>query len=170
GFGPGDDSTGFITGQDPKLGPLGDNGGPVLTEALLAGSPAIDAGSPGGGNSCVTTDARGIARPQGPRCDIGAFELQPGGGGGAGTPATCNGKTATITGTAGANKIKGTKKADVIAALGGNDTVSGLKGNDIVCGGAGKDRLIGGPGKDKLFGQAGKDKLSGGPGKDKLVG
>jgi CSLREA domain-containing protein len=167
-FGPGDDSTGFITGQDPLLGPLGDNGGPVLTEALLAGSPAIDAGSPGGGNSCVTTDARGISRPQGPRCDMGAFELQPAGGGG--TPATCNGKAATITGTAGADKLKGTKKADVIAALGGNDTVSGLKGNDIICGGAGKDRLIGGPGKDKLFGGAGKDKLSGGPGKDKLVG
>ena len=31
---------------DPKLGPLADNGGPTMTHALLAGSPAIDAGDP----------------------------------------------------------------------------------------------------------------------------
>jgi hypothetical protein len=30
---------------DPKLGPLANNGGPTLTHALLAGSPAIDAGN-----------------------------------------------------------------------------------------------------------------------------
>ena len=34
-----------ITGQDPLLGPLANNGGPTLTHALLGGSPAIDAGS-----------------------------------------------------------------------------------------------------------------------------
>src|SRR5437773_7569354 len=38
--GPGD-----ITGQDPKLGPLTNNGGPTETRALLRGSPAIDAGN-----------------------------------------------------------------------------------------------------------------------------
>jgi hypothetical protein len=32
-----------VTG-DPKLGPLMNNGGPTFTQALLAGSPAIDAG------------------------------------------------------------------------------------------------------------------------------
>jgi predicted outer membrane repeat protein len=31
---------------DPLLGPLADNGGPTQTHALLAGSPAIDAGDP----------------------------------------------------------------------------------------------------------------------------
>jgi CSLREA domain-containing protein len=169
-FGPGDTTTGFITGQDPMLGVLNDNGGPVQTRALLEGSPAIDAGSPGGGNACATSDARGISRPQGTRCDLGAFELQGGGGGGGGTAGKCRGKTATITGTDGADKITGTKKADVIDAKGGNDVVNGAKGNDIICGGAGKDKLKGGPGNDKLFGDAGKDKLSGGSGKDKLVG
>jgi hypothetical protein len=36
-----------ITGQDPQLGPLADNGGPTQTHALLPGSPAIDAGDLG---------------------------------------------------------------------------------------------------------------------------
>ena len=33
-------------GVNPLLGPLADNGGPTMTHALLAGSPAIDAGDP----------------------------------------------------------------------------------------------------------------------------
>lgn len=56
---------------DPKLGPLANNGGPTQTLALLTGSPAIDAG----GSTCPSTDQRGVTRPQGPACDIGAFEL-----------------------------------------------------------------------------------------------
>lgn len=42
------------------------------THPLLPGSPAIDAASPAG----LGTDQRGIPRPQGARCDIGAFELE----------------------------------------------------------------------------------------------
>ena len=56
---------------EPLLGPLADNGGPTQTMALLAGSPAIDAGS---NAHCPETDQRGIIRPRGLRCDIGAFE------------------------------------------------------------------------------------------------
>lgn len=56
---------------DPLLGPLADNGGPTQTMALLAGSPAIDAA----GAPCPATDQRGVSRPQGPTCDIGAFEV-----------------------------------------------------------------------------------------------
>ena len=54
---------------------LADNGGPatpagsVLTHNLVSGSPALDAASAG-----PATDQRGIARPQGLRFDIGAFE------------------------------------------------------------------------------------------------
>jgi hypothetical protein len=59
---------------DPVLGPLGDYGGGQLTLPLLAGSPAIDAGD---SNSCPPTDQRGIARPYGGGCDIGAFESAP---------------------------------------------------------------------------------------------
>jgi len=61
----------------PKLGPLQDNGGPTLTHALLPGSPALDA------STCVdplgaplATDQRGVPRPQGAACDLGAFELE----------------------------------------------------------------------------------------------
>lgn len=54
-----------------KLGSLRDNGGPTLTHALLAGSPAIDAGDPA---TCEAADQRGVSRPQGAVCDMGAFE------------------------------------------------------------------------------------------------
>jgi predicted outer membrane repeat protein len=68
-----DASCGFATpSADPKLGPLQDNGGPTQTHALLAGSAAIDAAVD---CSPPTTDQRGVARPQGVACDIGAFEL-----------------------------------------------------------------------------------------------
>jgi CSLREA domain-containing protein len=67
--------------SDPLLGPLADNGGPTLTEALLPGSPAINGGNPSGCTdnvgALILTDQRGRARPapgQG-LCDIGAFEF-----------------------------------------------------------------------------------------------
>lgn len=65
------DTTGNISGQDPKLGPLQDNGGTTPTRALLEGSPAIDAGDEA---SCTPVDQRNIPRPQGRACDIGAYE------------------------------------------------------------------------------------------------
>jgi CSLREA domain-containing protein len=54
---------------NPLIGPLANNGGPTQTHALLVGSPAINAG-----NTALTTDQRGIARPQGGADDIGAYE------------------------------------------------------------------------------------------------
>jgi predicted outer membrane repeat protein len=73
----GDDSCGFdrpsdLVKTDPLLGPLQDNGGPTFTHALLHGSPAIDRGANAG---APATDQRGTPRPQGTRCDIGAYEL-----------------------------------------------------------------------------------------------
>ena len=59
---------------DPLLGPLTDNGGPTQTHALLFGSPAVDVIPTG--DCAVATDQRGIARPRGSGCDIGAFEGQ----------------------------------------------------------------------------------------------
>ncbi len=59
------------------LGPLANNGGPTKTHALIPasaniiGSPAINAGRC---NSDGWTDQRGVARPQGGKCDIGAYE------------------------------------------------------------------------------------------------
>jgi len=65
--------TADIIGVDPMLGPLADNGGTTMTHALLLGSPAIDAVPL---TFCiVSTDQRGIVRPQGASCDIGSYEL-----------------------------------------------------------------------------------------------
>ena len=58
---------------DPRLGALADNGGPTMTHALLAGSPAINAGS---ADDCPSDDQRGELRDDG-ACDIGAFERKP---------------------------------------------------------------------------------------------
>jgi len=56
---------------DPMLSPLASDGGFTQTMALGAGSPAIDAGDDA---NCPATDQRGVTRPQGPQCDIGAYE------------------------------------------------------------------------------------------------
>ena len=80
GFNLDSDNTCNLTGTgdqpgvtNPLLGPLANNGGPTQTQALLTGSPAIDAVTSG----CPppATDQRGVSRPQGPHCDIGAYEL-----------------------------------------------------------------------------------------------
>lgn len=74
------DTTGNITGADPMLGPLQNNGGSTFTHALLGGSPAIDAGNPGDcrdqNDDLLITDQRGFSRPGGSTglCDIGAYE------------------------------------------------------------------------------------------------
>lgn len=62
---------------NPLLSGLGLNGGPTPTHALLANSPALNAGNPaavGSADACEATDQRGVARPVGTRCDMGAFE------------------------------------------------------------------------------------------------
>lgn len=60
---------------DFLLGPLVDNGGPVPTRTLGVDSVLIDriptAACP------VHADARGVARPQGSACDVGAVEATP---------------------------------------------------------------------------------------------
>ena len=66
---------------DPRLGPLADNGGPTPTMRLHPRSAAVDTADDAvcatavdlGGAGAV--DQRGVPRPQGAHCDIGAFEL-----------------------------------------------------------------------------------------------
>ena len=65
--------TNIIT-TDPLLGTLGDYGGRTQTIPLGTGSSAIDSGDDA---NCPATDQRGIARPQGSHCDIGAYEAPP---------------------------------------------------------------------------------------------
>jgi Ca2+-binding RTX toxin-like protein len=155
----------IISGQDPKLGALGDFGGPTPTMPLLDGSPALDAGSSAG----LGTDQRGAPRPfdlaglgpaaGGDNADIGASERN-----------LCGRTIVNRVGTSGTDRLSGTSGADGILALGGKDLLAGLAGADSLCGGTGKDKLKGGGGKDVLFGEAGNDKLRGQGGNDKLVG
>lgn len=67
------------TSASPLLGPLGNSGGAVPTRVPGTGSPAIDTGD---GETCTAptrfvngVDARGVSRPQGPQCDLGAVEV-----------------------------------------------------------------------------------------------
>ena len=150
-----------LTGVDPRLGPLANNGGPTTTRALRSGSPALDKGMGSGG------DQRGAARPFNlpgvPRsgaagannADIGAYER-----------VLCAGVLVNRVGTSGRDRLRGTKRRDGILGLGGADLLRGLGGGDGLCGGKGRDRLIGGPGRDKLRGGPGRDRLLGGPGRD----
>ncbi len=69
---PTSDSTCVGSYGDPKLGTLADNGGPTFTMALETGSAAINTAFE---SFCPPTDQRGVIRPQGPQCDIGAFEF-----------------------------------------------------------------------------------------------
>jgi len=64
-----DISAGFV-----KLGPLSDNGGPTWTHELILGSQALDAAD---NAVCPSVDQRGVKRPQGTACDMGAYESIP---------------------------------------------------------------------------------------------
>ncbi len=55
-----------------QLGELVRSVGPTPAMELLPGSPAVDAGL-----GCQARDQRGFARPGGPRCDTGAYEIHP---------------------------------------------------------------------------------------------
>ena len=81
-----------ITGQDPLLNALMDNGGPTFTHALQCTSPAIDKGKAFGAPPDSLRDQRGGTRPfdfadavypnavGGDGSDIGAVETQSAGG------------------------------------------------------------------------------------------
>jgi Ca2+-binding RTX toxin-like protein len=154
---------------EPTLAP---NGGPTLTHALVPGSPAINA-SPADGN-CLPTDQRGVSRPQGAACDIGAFELESGDPCVHARPTagcTVNGLAGQLCrGTAGNDVIVGTAGNDVVLGLDGDDVLRGLAGNDLLCAGTGNDTLLGGAGRDRLSGGEGDDTLNGGTGADLLNG
>jgi RTX calcium-binding nonapeptide repeat (4 copies) len=146
-----------LLGKDPKLAPLAANGGSTPTQALRAGSPAINKGSTGGSSACAPTDQRGLKRAG--RCDIGAYER-----------VLCAGVAVNRIGTPRRDRLLGTGGRDGILGLGGNDVLVGRSGNDGLCGAAGKDKLKGGKGKDRLKGGKGRDTLIGGPGIDRLLG
>lgn len=156
-----------VSPVDPKLDSSEHfNGGAfirVFTDALLAGSPAIDGGDPSSGG-CPFSDARGVVRPFGERCDIGAYEL-----------AKCSTIVVNRVGTFGDDssttpELTPTSGADGFLGLDGNDSLKGADGADALCGGTGADTLGGAAGGDTLFGGPGNDVLNGGSGKDHFNG
>ena len=64
--------TGDHQGVPVPLGPLADNGGPTDTQAPAPGTIAVDAGT-----GCPAQDQRGVSRPRGAACDVGAYEVAP---------------------------------------------------------------------------------------------
>lgn len=156
---------GDLNSTNPMLGPLASNGGPTMTHELLAGSPALDTVPL---SSCpLATDQRGVLRPQGAGCDIGAYEGPPT------LPSECSGVIGNyniIQGTSGNDNLNGTVNKDLIFAYGGNDKLTGGSGDDCLIGGEGDDRLKGGSGNDVLFGDEDEDDLDGGSGDDKMFG
>lgn len=97
------------------------------------------------------------------------------------TPPTalCAGQSATIVGSARADRLTGTEGRDVIAGLGGADTIFAFGGNDLICAGSGADvvwagsgddRVQAGHGNDHVFAGYGRDRVFGSTGDDVLVG
>lgn len=157
--------TGDLNSTNSLLGPLANNGGPTMTHALLLASPAIDAVPLASCN--VSTDQRGIARPQGAGCDSGSYEHPPT------LPQQCSGSVGDyniIQGTNGNDNLNGGAGRDLIFAYGGNDKLTGGSGDDCLVGGLGDDKLIGGSGKDVLIGGEDNDRLDGDSGSDNLFG
>jgi hypothetical protein len=66
-------SAGDVGVADAKLGELGSHGGPTQTIPLQSGSSAIGL-APVAVCDGLTVDQRGVKRPQGPKCDAGAYE------------------------------------------------------------------------------------------------
>lgn len=90
----------------------------------------------------------------------------------------CDGRVATIVGSARSDRLVGTPGNDVIVGLGGSDRIEGRGGDDVICGGDDDDRLDGGAGDDRIFGDAARfrsdpageylvpNRVIGGPGDD----
>jgi hypothetical protein len=93
-----DSSCGFtsgahsLSGVNPELGPLQQNGGPTETQAPALGSPVLNViplqTTGNGVTFCPSLDQRNDPRPWGTGCDIGAVEL-------AGSEAITSGNSAT---------------------------------------------------------------------------
>lgn len=63
-----------VSDGELELGDLQDNGGDTETHAPESGSAAVDVVAEG--DCSVAADQRGVTRPQGSRCDVGALEVE----------------------------------------------------------------------------------------------
>ena len=120
GFNICSDTNSFLTnstsraGLNPMVGPLSDNGGTTLTVPLLSNSPALDTMT---GPNCPDRDQRGVLRPVGAACDIGAYEGVP-------VPNNPNGVLQFALGTQRIRETDPTLQIDVRRASGVTGTVT----------------------------------------------
>jgi Ca2+-binding RTX toxin-like protein len=168
-----------ITGQDPQLGGLANNGGSTETKLPATSSPAVDAGV---ANS-LTTDQRGLARTVdrppanasgSDATDMGAVEI-PAEAPEETLPAPrttrCLGEVVLVKrGGPQGEKIDGTPDRDGIFAHAGKDTVFGLAADDCLFGGQDDDTLKGGTGDDRVNGDPNDDSVHGNGGRDDVRG
>ena len=160
---------------DPQLGELQDNGGATPTQALLADSPAIDAGS---NPNNLTTDQRGegFERTVGNGTDIGAYEVQDSDNDADPIKGTSGDDLLLVTvdddaieGLDGSDTLAGNTGDDNLSATGDRNILLGNEGNDTLFGlGGGNDSLVGGEGDDVIFTESGNSILIGGEGDDSL--
>src|SRR5262249_17694940 len=195
--GPGSGNLGFTSATtqtgtvgnplDPQLGPLQNNGGPLIgatahtmalqTELLLTGSRAIGKGIL---NGAPPTDERGFPSVVNGAINVGATSSAANPG------VALVGGTLVVTGSAGDDVVRVTRQGgslrvyatsrpagvpflpfpsaavkDVRMALGDGDDVATVAGDVrvpvLMDGGAGDDVLVGGGGDDLLLGGAGND-------------
>jgi hypothetical protein len=132
-------SCGFTTAQhslnntQPQLLALASNGGPTQTMALPLQSAAVNAIPTSVSGCSGSTDQRGVARPQGSGCDIGAYEVIISGGD-TQPPTIPTGLTATSV-TAHAVSLQWNASTDNVAVTGytvyRNGTVVGSTGGAL---------------------------------------
>ena len=185
-----------LSSTDPLLGALADHGGPTDVALPAELSPALNAALA----TCQPADQRGVSRPQGGACDIGAVERTAAGenpeppdddpdppgddpprddpespGNDPSAPGAGHGTPATPgqespAADRCARAMTGTTRANVLKGSPFGDRIRGGRGNDRLSGGRGDDCLSGGSGRDRLTGGAGNDVLAGGRGNDRLSG
>jgi Tol biopolymer transport system component len=161
------DPNGFVAnGGDPLHGKTSDDV-PLGNPSTVKYTP--DPGFIGADRIVFTSfDDFGFGTDKGTvNINVSAAPTTPGGGG---PVLKCFGKTATIVGTAGPNRILGGPRRDVIVSLGGNDTILGAGGSDLICTGTGRDRVLGGRGNDRISGGSAGDRLAGESGRDGVSG
>jgi hypothetical protein len=117
-----------LTNATLQLGPLQNDGGPTATYEPATTSPLINAGS---ASLCTATDQRGVPRPQGSGCDIGAVERTTPAIGAA-TVAGTTSTTATLTASATTVYLSGS----VVANYGGNTSYGETSAPQSLQGGA----------------------------------
>jgi CSLREA domain-containing protein len=121
----------FLSG-DPQLGALQSNGGPTETISLGVGSAALDQIPPTGAG-CQPTDQRGVPRPSGAQCDIGAYEVAPPtADSGPANTITTKGATLTSTVTPNAGATTVTFQYGTTTKYGESKNVSGITGVEPV--------------------------------------